>query len=359
MTFNLLDNFKKKKLILFCFFLVSILSTQSQITENNLLQVYNEFRVSTKKIVYIHINKSVFVKNEMLGFNAYIIDKAKKTSLPITHNLGCIITNENDEIIKRKLIRVERNLSNNTFKIDSLFTTGSYKFKGYTNWMLNFQERNYYEHSFYVINPDLKEEIKTLTKDKKYTIQVLPEEGHLVSDIKNNLGIIVKDKDGFRLKNRVGNIVSDKNDKVTGFTLNQFRISKAPFTPLPNQSYCIIINNNGEEIRTKIKNIENSGIVFSISKFRNKLGLTFVINTATKEIVKNKEYFLAIHDGHELKTTPFKFDGKTEISKIIDYKELYTGVNINAKMKEGFLVYPLKNNKTKIFTPTEEDKAFI
>ena len=50
---------------------------------------------------------------------------------------------------------------------------------------------------------------------------------------------------------------------------------------------------------------------------------------------------------------------KLSTKKIIDYKELYTGVNINAKMKEGFLVYPLKNNKTKIFTPTEEDKAFI
>jgi hypothetical protein len=504
MKFNLLDNFKKKHLILFYFFLVSILSTQSQITENNALQAYNEFGVSTREIVYIHINKSVFVKNEMLGFNAYIIDKAKKTSLPITHNLYCTITNENDEIIKSKLIRVESSFSNNTFKIDSLFTTGTYKFKAYTNWMLNFQERNYYEHSFYVINPDLKEEIKTLPKDKKYTIQVLPEGGHLVSDIKNNLGIIVKDKDGFGLKNRIGKIVSDKNVTVTEFTLNKFGISKAPFTPLPNENYYIIINNNGEEIRTKIKNIENTGIVFSISNLRNKLGLTFAINTATKEIVKNKEYFLAIHNGHELKTTPFKFDGKTEISKIIDYKELYAGVNIftvfdneknrpilerlyfnpigvsqtnlknietiiendsvtvklqlneiidfnkiqnisisalpnktksynfnsnilsqtylepyvrgfienasyyfsnsnaktkydldnllitqgwssydwgdifkkpdysnkfeeginvvaniNGKMKEGFLVYPLKNNKTKIFTPTQEDKAFI
>jgi hypothetical protein len=33
--------------------------------------------------------------------------------------------------------------------------------------------------------------------------------------------------------------------------------------------------------------------------------------------------------------------------------------NINGETKEGFLAYPLKNNKTQIFKPNENDKAFI
>lgn len=318
----------KKNTTLFLFFLVPLLCLNSQIKEETVLNSYQDFAGSTRELVYVHINKTTYLKNEMLGFNAYILDKAKKKSLTITKNLYCTILNENNEVIKSKLLKVNNGLSYNTFLIDSLFTTGKYKFRAYTNWMLNFKERNYYEHPFFVIDSDAKKTQNKDNLDTKYTIKILPEGGHLVSEIKNNIGIIVKNNNGIGLKNKKGKIINNNGQLITEFTLNQFGIAKAPFTPNPSYSYKVVINYNNTDISTPIKNIEITGINLSVSNLRNKVGITFKINNETKEIIKNKNYFLAIHNGNKIKSFPFKFNDKIEISKIINHKELYPGINI-------------------------------
>lgn len=328
----------KKITILFLFFLVPLLSLNCQIKEETVLNNYEDFAGSTRELVYVHINKTTYLENEMLGFNAYILDKNKKNSLTITKNLYCTIVNEKDKIIKSKLIKVENGLSYNAFVIDSLFTTGNYKFRAYTNWMLNFNERNYYEHSFFVIDSKTKNTQKKVESNKEYTIQILPEGGHLVSEIKNNIGIIVKDKNGFGLKNGTGKIVNNKGELIREFTLNQFGIGKVSFTPIFNNNYRAIINENDNQISGDIKNIENTGIALSVSDLRDKVGITFKINYQTKEIVKNKKYFLAIHNGNNLKSLPFEFNEKTEISKILNKEDLYPGINI-------FTVFDTEKNK--------------
>ena len=325
---------KYHAILLFFSLFFQISNVQSQVDEKKLLDTYKEFGVSTREIAYVHINKSTFIKNETLGFSAYILDKAKKESLKITKNLYCVITDKNDNVIKSKLVKVNNSLSHNTFEIDSLFSTGIYKFKAYTNWMLNFNERNYYEQSFYVID----QEIKKPLNEKNYTIQALPESGHLVLNLKNNVGIVVKDQEGFGLANANGKIVNDENKTIAEFTLNQFGIAKAPLIPLNNRKYSIIVNYNDKEIKSEIENIENTGIAFSIYTLRNKLGIDFKINNATKEIIKNKKFILAIHNGNELKTSTFQFNEKTEISKIINEKDLFTGINI-------FTVFDIEKNR--------------
>lgn len=331
-----MKNYSAILLLFSLFFQISNL--QSQVNEKKLLDTYKEFGVSTREIVYVHINKSTYIKNETLGFNAYIIDKAKKEPLEITNNLYCVITDNNDKVIKSKLVKVNNSTSHNTFEIDSLFTTGTYKFNAYTNWMLNFNERNYYEQSFYVINQDIKKTLKTNLQEKKYTIQALPEGGHLVSNLKNNIGIIVKDQEGFGLANAKGKIINDKNITIAEFTLNQFGIAKAPLIPLNSNKYSIIVNYDDKEIKSEINNLENTGIVFSIYTLRDKIGLTFKINDATKEVIKDKKFILAIHNGNELKTSTFQFNNKTEISNILNEKDLFTGVNI-------FTVFDIEKNK--------------
>ena len=318
----------KSKTLLLSLLFLSLLSN-AQVTENKILDAYKEFGVSTRELVYVHINKSTFLKNEMLGFNAYVLDKAKKVSLPLTTNLYCTISDKDNNIIKSKLVKAEDGFSYNIFKIDSLFTSGEYVFKAYTNWMLNFNERNYYEHSFLVIDPEIQKEIKKTTPERKYTIQVLPEGGHLVSDVRNNLGIIVKDQDGFGLANAEGKIVNSKNELITEFTLNQFGIEKVPMVVTSGERYQVIISSEGQEIKSNITNIEEVGIsLHVVSDLRERVSLSFSTNSRSTELIKDKQYLLAIHNGYELKLTSFSFDGKVNATRIINFKDLYSGINI-------------------------------
>ena len=326
-----------KKIILLLFLIAPFLNIKSQTSEKELFQKYENFAGSTREIVYIHINKSVFLKDEVLGFSAYVFDKSKKEPISITKNLYCTLSNQKDEIIKSKLVKVEDGFANNIFKIDSTFSSGKYKFRAYTNWMLNFNERNFYEHPFLVINPDSKKEKNEITNNKKFKIQVTPEGGHLVARINNVVGIIVKDNQGFGLANKEGKIVDSKNRTIAEFTLNKFGIARTSITPIFNENYNVVLQNNNSEIIEPIKNIKNTGIVLSLSNLRDKLGITIKTNTETKEIIKDREYFLAIHNGHQLKSSTLNFKKDNEISKIVRYDELFSGINI-------FTVFDSKNN---------------
>ena len=94
------------------------LNAQSQ----NIIDAYEEYTEETREIVYAHLNKSTYVKGEMMGFTAYIFDKySKKTSLE-TKNLYCTISNSDNQILKKKLLLVENGIASNIFHIDSLST---------------------------------------------------------------------------------------------------------------------------------------------------------------------------------------------------------------------------------------------
>lgn len=317
-----------KQIILFLFITIPLLNLESQITEKKILKKYEEFGITTREVAYIHMNKSVFLKNEVLGFSAYVFDKSKKEPISITKNLYCTITNEKNEILKSKLVKVENGFTNNIFKIDSTFASGKYKFKAYTNWMLNFKERNFYEHSFVVIDSDVKKEVQKEITTNSYNIQITPEGGHLVSEINNVVGIIVKDKEGFGLANKKGKIVNSKNKIIAEFTLNKFGIARTSFTPLFNENYNVILKTDEGEIAKNIEDIKNTGIVLSLSDIRDKIGISLKTNSETKSIINNKKYILAIHNGHQLKTSVIEFKNKTEITKTINYNELFSGINI-------------------------------
>ena len=101
-----------------------------------------DLKLSTlpREVVFVHLNKSVYIKGEAVGFKAYVLDKdTKKRSLE-TKNLYCTILDEDENIVKQQMIRIQEGVGNGIIELDSLFTSGNYLFKAYTNWMRNFSE---------------------------------------------------------------------------------------------------------------------------------------------------------------------------------------------------------------------------
>ncbi|MFY0629019.1 MAG: hypothetical protein JXR05_01490 [Flavobacteriaceae bacterium] len=309
------------------FYLFSI-SSNAQVSQDEIISSYEGFVGSPREVAYVHLNKSTLIKNEMLGFNAYVFDKYTKKPSTVTKNLYCTITDKNNKIIKSKLIKVTDGLSPNIFKIDSLFTSGEYTFRAYTNWMLNFDERNYYEHTLTVVDPDKQKEIIHKNVNRKYAVQILPEGGHIVSGVSNNLGVIVKDTEGFGLANASGVILDSKNQIIKEFTLNQFGIGKVSLKPENIETYRVIISNNDEKITVQIKDIEDVGFNLSLFNFPKKIALMFKTNKESAPFLKGKSYILAIHNGSNVKTTTLQFDGKKSVIKTLNHKDLLSGVNI-------------------------------
>lgn len=319
--------YKPLKLYFFSIFFICLVAPFfAQENKNSTIENYEKFSASTKEVAFVHLNKSTFIKNESLSFTAYVFDKNKKTALSISKNLYCVIKDTNDKVVKQKLVKLNNGVAHNVFEIDSLFTSGKYIFRAYTNWMQNFNERNYYEHPFKVLDS----QSKLIEENNKefFSLKYYPEGGHLIANAQNTIGIIAKNKKGIGLKNTPGKIIDENGATVTEFKLNQFGIAKAILIPKPNKNYQIEINNQIKNIVEKITDIKPVGINLSVLKLRNNIGITLRTNANTISSIKNNNYELAIHNGERIKIIPVSFDEKLTISKIIESKDLFSGINI-------------------------------
>jgi len=165
-----------------------------------------------------------------------VLDKAPKLPSKASTNLYCTIENIEGTIVKSKLILLEKGTGFGTFKLDSLFASGEYRFKAYTNWMRNFKEQNFYVQTIQVIDPEAtkKEEVSSIEAQIDY--QLLPEGGHLISEAKNTIGVIAKNAWGLGISDLEGAILNDKDDILTTFKTSAFGLAKFTFEAKKNRS---------------------------------------------------------------------------------------------------------------------------
>jgi hypothetical protein len=167
-----------------------ILEAQNK-TNTALLEAYSSYFESPREYVHVHLNKTTLIEGEPLGFTAYVFNAYKKPSLRAT-NLYCTITDSSNSIVKEKLLLVQKGVSSNVFEIDSTLGPGEYKFNAYTNWMRNFDEQLYFSKSINVLNPEASGQLNRQNEAVELEVQILPEGGHLLQNLENVLGIVIK-----------------------------------------------------------------------------------------------------------------------------------------------------------------------
>lgn len=325
--------FKKKlyKTLKLFFFISLLLSTTlpfaQQKSTPKIIKDFQHYVSDFREVTYSHLNKSTYIKGETLGFCSYVLDKAKKAPSLLTKNLYCVITDENNQIIKSKLIKVNKGIAYNSFEIDSLFTNGKYTFKAYTNWMKNFDEPNAFFESFKVIDPEKNPYQK---REKLSTIidaQFLPEGGHFVNNVKTKVGVTIKDNNGYGIPNSIGEVYDSNNTLITSFKTNFLGIGNFSILPKNKQNYLIKINHLNKEHTYTITEIKNKGISVQLNESNNKIAIKLSTNKETLKDIKNKPFKLTIHNGNIIKEGVIKFK-ETSFIKIIDYKNLLPGINI-------------------------------
>ncbi|TCK67681.1 hypothetical protein DFQ05_1460 [Winogradskyella wandonensis] len=315
--------------VIFFLFIVNVTLPSDFYAQNlkseRILNSFQENFKNPREISYVHINKSIYIKGEMLGLTAYVFDKASTTLSTNSTNLYCTIEDKNGNRIKEDLLMLVKGITNNSIEIDSSFTTGTYVIKAYTNWMRNFDEQNYFVSSFKVIDPEITKEAITTNSDLAPEIQVLPEGGHAIYDTFNTFGIIAKDQFGQGLSLLKASIVENDKDTISTLSLNQFGIGKVLFKPKKGNNYKAVVFKDRTPFTTPIENIKKTGIGISVKQMRDKTLISVYKNNATKD----RFYKVVLHNGKEINILDFKIDDKTNKDvKLIDNDLLYSGINI-------------------------------
>ena len=319
-----------------CFLFLTCLASFSQkANTNDLIESFEAYSELPRELVYAHLNKSVYIKGETMGFTAYVSNKSSKRLSKLTTNLYCSISDEKGKIIKSKLLLVNEGVANGNFFVDSLFTSGNYVFKAYTNWMKNFNEQNFYMQSIKVIDPEIESNVVPKVISSKLDAQFLPEGGHFLADTENTIGVVIKDELGFGIPNLECQLLNDEDKVINIFKTNQFGIGKFKFTPAGLKKYRVSLNFGGTTQLFNIDMAELKGVTLSVSDLHDKVVLRIATNKSTIKDLRNKLYKLTIHNGSEIKTSEVKFGKGLSITQYINYQDLFTGINVFTVFNEN------------------------
>ncbi len=312
---------------------VSVVNAQE---DSEILDAYEDYIEAPREVVYVHLNKSTYIKGETIGFTAYVLDKKDKKPSLLTTNLYVSIEDKNQKTLKQQLIKVENGIATNTFEIDSSFTSGYYSIKAYTNWMLNFKEQNHFVESLRIIDPKTETYIEKQLTENTIDAQFLPESGHLLHNVENNIGVVIKDSQGFGIANTKGEVFDKDNNVLTTFETNQFGIGKFQLLADINNSYSVNIKNANKDFSFNLnQNIESKGIIMSLKSLKSKVFVSLITNAESLETVKNKRHTLMIHNGDNYDIMDIYFTDQTVVTKAIEYSNSASGVNILTLFNEN------------------------
>ncbi len=320
--------------ILFTFLTFFNLNAQDEIAD--IVESYEDYTSDAREVVYVHLNKSTYIKGESIGFTAYVLDKKDRKSSKVTTNLYISLEDENKKVIKKKLLKVENGVASNIIELDSSFTSGHYTFKAYTNWMRNFNEQNYFIESVRIIDPKTEEYIETASVENSIDAQFLPEGGHLLNGVVNNVGVVLKDSKGYGIASVKGEVKDHEDNLITEFEVNQFGIGRFPLLAELGKSYKINMSYlNKDYSFTLNEKIEPIGVTLSLVSHRNKAIVSLITNKESLEHLKNKPYQLALHNGESINTLDIVFNKELTIIKAFELSDMPSGINMFTLFNEN------------------------
>lgn len=288
---------------------------------------FENYSVLPREVVYVHLNKSVYIKGEDVGFKAYVLDKDHKRPSSETRNLYCVLTDSSNRVLKSSMLRIENGVGHGLMELDSLFHTGQYTFRAYTNWMRNFSEANHFEQPLDVLDPESDSFVRLTERAPGVDVQVLPEGGHAVAGIPSVYGIIIKDASGYGIPGVEGTITDADGKEVTRFKVNQFGIGRLRLTPREGEAYTVRFSYLGSLVTMTIPPPDPVGVTVEISDLKEQVGLTF--RTRFEDPSQTRAlYFLTFHNGDSIRGVPVDLGRAGEVIKIIPDSDLFTGMNV-------------------------------
>lgn len=295
------------------FILLNGITVSSQ--KQSVDSLYAEYFKNSREIPYLHFNKTSFLKGEEVWFKAYVLDLNTQKLHINTSNLYCGIYDSKGDLKEKKMLYIKNGMASGSFKIDSTYTNKNYYVKAFTNYMRNFEENESFLQKITIVNNTAKKKDSVFTK-LKYDLQILPEGGHVLANVYNMLGVILKD---------------EKGKEIRSFTLNQFGLGKVTVLIETNKEYIVkIILENGKELLKKVPSKKLKGVTLRVEDISSNM-MKIVVKTNKKTLLEleNKKFYILIHNTNSYFKKEIKFKKDKNLYYLFYKKKLFKyGTNI-------------------------------
>jgi hypothetical protein len=310
-------------LLLFNFISIPATAQQTKTIEDE----YAAYFTLPREALYLHVNKTTFIKGEEIWFKGYAYDQKNQLTSKATTNIHVGMYDAEGNQVKNVLFKATNGFAKGNILIDSTYTSGTYYLKAATNWMKNFKEDNTFVQKIVI----LSEEASAKTpqeKEEKYDIQFLPEGGYMINNVVNTIGFKIVNQEGKGVLAN-GTIYDNNQKEITSFKGNNFGLGKFVFYPENGQQYTAKIQlTSGKTITQSLPKAKAKGINITVNNpFPDKVILNFKTNQATLAANPTQQYKVLIHQNGKQKTIAFAFENAPEKVISILKKDLFKGIN--------------------------------
>lgn len=312
------------------FFFLSSNYAQSNIPsiDNSYINYFQDSR----EVPYLHLNKTSFLHGEEIWFQAYILEQGSKKLHEKTSNLHVTIYNSDGTIKDSKLIYIEKGIGKGSILLDATYTQDKYYIKAATNWMRNFNEDQSFVQEITIIRSNKKtKEVKTLKEGDFFDFQVFPEGGHLLSGTVNQVGVLIKNKNGEGQKIEKGLVKNSKQEMVSTFSTNIMGIGSISYKHQEGEKYIIEATlQNGSTISKEMPKAKAYGVALNVFNPGTPVVNIFLnTNEATLPSLMGKKYMIWIHNTNAFYNVEMTFQPRNTSYSILLKKEKFAkGVNI-------------------------------
>lgn len=319
--------------ILTLFFTLLSFSQNPGQTLEQTLESYDEYFKSPRESLYLHLNKSSYLRGENLWFQGYAYDRTNQKLSKNVRNVELRIYNDTGTMLKKQLLLALEGKFFGQVELDSTFVDGNYYIKAETNWMKNFKEDYVHIQQFEILSSKAEDQKQDLNS---YDLQLLPEGGHLVSDCKGRLGLKLINQKGLGVQFEAQ--LLENNKLINSVKSNQFGHAVVDITPSSSSSYKVKVTlPNDEVIEKNITDIKKFGHVLNVTNTLPNQTIVSVFskipeNTAPDDL--NLE--IVVHKEGDRFSFPVEYEeGILRMTKAIGKDYLFYGINTITLMQNG------------------------
>ena len=297
------------------------------------LDSYDAYFKSSRESLYLHLNKSSYLRGENLWFQGYAFDRRIQKLSQEVRNVELRVYNDKGVMLKKQLLLAFDGIFFGQVELDSTFTDGNYYLKAETNWMKNFKEDYTHIQTFEIFSAKAEDQKQNI---RSYDLQLLPEGGHLVSDCKGRLGLKLINQKGLGVQFEAELLEDDK--VINSVKSNQFGHSVLDITPLGTSSYKVRLTLPNDEIIVQhIEGIKPYGHVLNVT---NTLPNQTIVSVFSKlpdgTEAKDLNLEIVVHKEGDRFSFPVEYEeGILRMTKAIDKDYLFYGVNTITLMQDG------------------------
>ncbi|MFA6276303.1 MAG: hypothetical protein WC622_06115 [Pedobacter sp.] len=280
------------KLILTFLLVVIQLTVKAQVLKN----VQNSFDAYYQNVfqekIFVHTDKEQYLAGELLWFKIYNVDASTNKPVDLSKVTYVELLDQNNNPVLQSKVLLKNGSGNGSLSIPITSTSGSYKFRAYTNWIQNFGANLFFEKKIILINA-----LNPIENQKKIRtdvdVQFFPEGGDMVEGLSCNVGFKALGSDGKGVSLK-GVIVDQKNDTVARFQTFKFGMGKFAFTPLANHTYRAIVSGANNTIITKTLPTPKK-LGYTLSLVDGEV-ITLTIGTN----LQDRKVYLFVHNGSKI-----------------------------------------------------------